>query len=124
MNIRYQPFIDSMRAQFKVNNPLTVINMSSLYDTITTDLWNGLSVNISQGDLTNMRHLHDFSNLLKLSANFSKALNTPKLQLLFDRFDKRISTPSSKLKWTILSAHDTDILPMQVGLNISSSSCI
>jgi hypothetical protein len=71
-----------------------------------------------------MRHLHYFSNLLKMARNYSKSMNTPKLQLLFKRFDTRISTPNTQLKWTMLGGHDTDIYPFLIDLNISSSTCI
>lgn len=121
MNIRYQPFLEKMSNTF--NTSLNTISIAGLYSTLTTALWRGKTIPVSTDDLDNMRHLFYFTNLIRHSANFTKAVNTPKFQLMFSRFEERI-TNKSQLRWTMLSAHDTDILPMLNSLNISSASCI
>ena len=72
-----------------------------------------------------MRHLHNWFNNLKISQNYSKALNSFKIQKIINEFDARIRNPSNySLKWTFLSAHDTDLSAAQLDLNISSPQCI
>ena len=61
---------------------------------------------------------------LKLTFNISRALNTYKLEKILSDFDGRILNDKKVLKWTFLSAHDTDIVPMLNDLNFSSPACI
>eukprot|EP00919_Chromeraceae_sp_WS-2016_P075086 GHVR01177646.1.p1 GENE.GHVR01177646.1~~GHVR01177646.1.p1 ORF type:complete len:142 (+),score=5.38 GHVR01177646.1:914-1339(+) len=52
-------------------------------------------------------------------------INTYKFEKIIKDFDARIRNPNGyPLKWTFLSGHDTDTIPAQVDLNISSSQCI
>lgn len=124
MNSRYAPFIASVRQQLNISQPLNVVNMSSAFDTVLADQFLNRPQPIQDSDLQNMRHLHYFSNLLKMARNYSKSMNTPKLKWMLAAFDKKISAPNSSLKWTLLGGHDTDIYPLLIDLNISSSSCI
>lgn len=39
-------------------------------------------------------------------------------------FDSRIKNPNQDLKWTFLSGHDLDIVPLYTDLNLSSSRCV
>lgn len=38
--------------------------------------------------------------------------------------DHKLSNPSSNKKWTLLSGHDTNVLPILIFLNITNSSCL
>jgi hypothetical protein len=52
-------------------------------------------------------------------------MNTFKINKILAEFDARINNLNSyKRKWTFLSGHDTDIIPLQVDLNFSSFQCI
>ena len=51
-------------------------------------------------------------------------INSEKMSLIFSNFDLRQRLPNYPLKWTFLSGHDTDILAMYLGLNISSANCV
>lgn len=124
MNSRYQPLIDRVRSLLNITQPLTSVNLSSALDTVLADMFLSRPTPIYTEDLKNMRHLHYFSNLLKMSRNYSRSMNTPKWKLMFSRFDRRIQDPLYTLKWTFLSGHDTDIYPFLVDMNISSSQCI
>ena len=101
--------------------------LSSLYDTLSVDQYLGrpLPKDLSDDDLKNMDHLHSWFFALRHTYNLSRAENAGKLQRILDTFDSRTKVPDSyPLKWVFLSAHDTDIVPMQVDLNITSSICI
>lgn len=56
--------------------------------------------------------------------NLAKAVNRGRLKKIINSFDNRIKNKKYKLKWTFLSGHDIDIVPMYNDLNISSSNCI
>lgn len=112
------------------NIPLASMNfskISSLYDTLAVDKYLGrpLPSNFQESDYLNLRHLHNWFNNLKISQNYSKALNSFKIQKIINEFDARIRNPTNySLKWTFLSAHDTDLSAAQLDLNISSPQCI
>jgi hypothetical protein len=53
-----------------------------------------------------------------------KAKSTLLFQKILGDFDAKLLDSSSDRKLTILSGHDTNIVPVLVYLNISSSSCI
>jgi len=102
--------------------------ISSIYDTLTVDKYLGRPMpkyNFTEDDYLNLRHLHYWFNNFKISYNLSRALNTNKFNRIIGDFDDRISLLKNKpLKWTFLSAHDTDISAALLDLNISSSQCI
>ena len=48
-----------------------------------------------------------------------------KFQKMFSTFDTRQRIPDSYgLKWTFISAHDTDIMALHLALNLSSCLCV
>lgn len=102
--------------------------IGSVYGTLAADKYLGRplpGVGFTQDDFLNMQHLHYWFNFLKLSNDLSKAINTGKLTKILADFDDRIAHPSEKsLKWTFLSAHDTDATCMMNDLNISSAQCV
>ena len=51
--------------------------------------------------------------------------NSGKLSKIFSLFDLRTINPDRTAdKWLIMSAHDTDIIGLNVALNLSSANCI
>lgn len=90
MNIRYQPLIDRVKTLLSITQPINSVNLSSALDTVLADIYLNRPTPINSEDLANMRHLHYFSNLLKMSANYSRSMNTPKWKHLFSRFDNRL----------------------------------
>jgi hypothetical protein len=100
--------------------------MSKLYDTLVCDKYlnRDLPPSFTEANYVNMRHIHEFANQIKYSNDFANAVNTPKFRKIFSNFDKVISNPKQLFKMSIMSCHDTDIIPLQAQLNISSSSCI
>lgn len=62
---------------------------------------------------------------MSVQGNVSLMYTSGKLQRLFTTFDNRVKLPDTyPLKWTFLSCHDTDIFAMQLGMNLTSFSCI
>jgi len=79
----------------------------------------------SDDDYLNLRHLHYWYNFFKLTFDLADAINTGKVKRILKDFDDRIANVANKtLKWTFLSAHDTDAVMMLAALNISSAQCI
>ncbi len=129
MNLTYYPFMKKMATTFNINaSSMNFSKISSLYDTLTVDMYLGRplpSLGFNDSDYLNLRHLHNWFNSFKISFNLSKMINTYKFTKIISDFDSRIRNPNNySLKWTFLSAHDTDISAAQLDLNISSSQCI
>jgi hypothetical protein len=59
-----------------------------------------------------------------MGRNVSRAACTSKINKILTVFDRRISSPNNLLKLTVLSGHDSDISPMLLAMNFSSSACI
>lgn len=129
MNITYYPFLKRMSTVFNISLPtMNFSKTSSLYDTLTVDKYLGRpmpSKDFTDDDYLNLRHLHYWFNYFKISYNLSRALNTNKFERVLSDFDSRISNLKTKtLKWTFLSAHDTDVSSALLDLNMSSPQCI
>jgi hypothetical protein len=124
MNSRYGPFLDSIKATFNLTQPLDIVNMSDLYDTLTVDRFLGKQIPLSESDYGNLQHLQYFTYLLKFGGKLQLAITTPKFQRMISAFDAKIGNSSGLLRWVFLSGHDTEIYPSLNVLNISSSSCI
>ena len=100
---------------------------SSLFDTLIVDKFMGRSLpsGFTEDDLANLQHLHNWLNNIKYSRTVSKIINSAKFVKILTQFDNRIKNLNGyPLKWSFLSAHDTDVLPAQSDLNFSSSQCI
>lgn len=127
MTMTYAPFLRKIGQTFGIEPAaMNFSKISSLYDTLTVDKYLGrpMPKDLTDDDYLNMRHLHYWLNYFKISFNLSKAINTGKLTRVLDDFDGRINNPSQVLKWTFLSAHDTDISGMLLDLNVSSAQCV
>ena len=115
-----------MSTTFKTEIPLTILEVSRLFDTVVCDkfLNRALPASFSDNNYVNLRHLHYVSNHYRYEANFANAVNTPKFRRIFSNFDKAISKTNGLFKMSLLSCHDTDLVPLQSQLNISSAGCI
>lgn len=123
----YLPFLRRMGQVFNISEKsMNFSTITSLYDTLTMDQFLGkpMPPDITEEDYYNMKHLHYWFFNFKISFDLSKSLNTGKLKRVISDFDGRISNAKQELKWTFLSAHDTDISAMLLDLNISSAQCI
>lgn len=108
----------------------TVLNFTSLdllHDTLVVDkyLGNPMPANFTDEDYANIKHISVWYDLFQLSFNLSKAFNTNVIKRILEDFDDRINKPTGKaLKWTALSAHDSNLNYLMNDLNISSADCI
>lgn len=108
----------------------TVLNFSAisgLYGTLEVDKYLGrpMPQNFTNTDYLNLRHLSHWYHLFGLNFDLAKAFDTNIIKRILQDFDDRINNLKSKpLKWTSISAHDTNIIPMLNDLNISSAACV
>ena len=126
MEAKYAPFLSNMTKAFNETYPITVMNTSRIFDTMVCDKYlnRPLPPSLTEGNYLNMQHLHYFTNLIRYSNKYAYGVNTPKFRYIFSRLDEIISKPTGLFKMSILSCHDTDLIPLQVQLNISSPTCI
>ena len=84
-----------------------------------------LPANFTSDDLQNLKHIRSWVNQFQYVGDLAKAKNKYKLEKILSMFDGRINNPNNQqIKWTFLSGHDLDIIPLFNDLNISSSACI
>lgn len=128
MKTTYYPFMKKMEKMFNftlTNNSL--YEMLRCYDAANVDkhLGRPLPPGFTEDDYQNLRHLANWYYLATETNNNTLMINTAKFTRIFSLFDTRARIPDSyALKWTFLSGHDTDIIAMYLGLNISSATCI
>lgn len=115
-----------MSTTFKTEVPLTILGVSRLFDTIVCDkfLNRVLPTSFNDSSYVNLRHLHYVANQYRYEADFANAVNTPKFRRIFSNFDKAVGKTNGLFKMSIFSCHDTDLIPLQSQLNISSAGCI
>ena len=127
MTLTYTPFIKKTIQVFNLSSNATLQTISSLFDTLIVDKFLGrpLPSGYTDDDLMNLQHLHNWLNSVKFQGTIAKVINSKKFEKVLHEFDYRINNLASyPLKWTFLSAHDTDVLPAQTALNFSSYQCI
>lgn len=57
--------------------------------------------------------------------DLAKAYNTYKFKRIISDFDDRIANPTAKkLKWTFMSAHDTDVIPLLQYMDVADAKCL
>jgi hypothetical protein len=71
-----------------------------------------------------MKHIDSWYKQLTFVKDLAKAINRDRFVKIINMFDGRIKNPNLPLKWTFLSGHDLDMVPMYNDLNLSSSKCI
>lgn len=127
MTLTYTPFIKKTIQVFNLSSNATLQTLSSLFDTLIVDKFLGrpLPSGYIDDDLMNLQHIHNWLNNLKFQGTIAKVINSKKFAKVLYEFDNRINNLTTyPLKWTFLSAHDTDVLPAQTALNFSSYQCI
>lgn len=104
----------------------SLLTLSRCFDAASVDLFLGrpLPPDFTNDDYKNLQHMANWYFYVAVSNQNSLMANTFKFQKIINEFDLRIRLPDSyPLKWTFVSGHDTDILAMHQGLNISSYEC-
>ena len=100
--------------------------MSSLNSQLECDRYIGrpLPKDFNEDDDKNLKHLDSWYKQFGFIGNLSKAINKDRFTKILNVFDSRIKNPNQALKWTFLSGHDLDMVPMYNDLNLSTSQCI
>ena len=103
------------------------MTLTRVYDAASVDRYLGrpLPAGFTEEDYKNAQHMTNWYYLVAMSNNNSLMANTLKLQRLINHFDLRSRLLNNyPLKWTMMFAHDTDILSIHIGLNTSSYTYI
>lgn len=126
MNLTYWPFINRMATLFNISGNVTLATMSTLNSDLECDRYlnRPLPSDFTADDEKNLKHIDSWYKQLTFVKDLAKAVNRNRLLKIFSVFDSRIKNPDQSLKWTFLSGHDLDIVPMFNDLNLSSSQCI
>lgn len=126
MNMTYYPFIRRMATMFNISGNVTLSTMSSLNSQLECDRYIGrpLPKDFNEDDDKNLKHLDSWYKQFGFIGNLSKAINKDRFTKILNVFDSRIKNPNQALKWTFLSGHDLDMVPMYNDLNLSTSQCI
>jgi len=128
MNATYYPFFKKLAPMFNFSlSTASFYTMLRVMDVVNVDNYLGrpLPINFTEDDTQNVFHLGNWYFYIAELNNNSIMFNTGKLQKILSVFDMRTRIPETyALKWTFLSGHDTDIIAMHLGLNLSSAQCI
>lgn len=128
MNATYYPFFKKLAPMFNFSlSTASFYTMLRVMDVVNVDNYLGrpLPNNFTDDDTKNIFHLANWYFYIAELNNNSIMFNTGKLQKILSVFDMRTRIPDTyALKWTFLSGHDTDIIAMHLGLNLSSAQCI
>ena len=126
MNSTYYPFMKRMGDLFNLTGAVTLNTMQSLHGAVQIDqhLNKPLPSGFTNDDFLNLKHLDSFYKQFTWNFDLAKAANKYKFDKIIGMFDSRIKNPGQSLKWTFLSGHDLDIVPLYNDLNLSSSQCI
>ena len=126
MNITYYPFIQKLVSIFNLSKDATLETLATLAENIEVSrhLGHALPPQFTSEDLRNLNHLRAWLYQFEFVGDLAKAKNKYKLQKVLDMFDGRSKNPNQEIRWTALSGHDLDIIPLFTELNISSSACI
>ena len=128
LDLEYTPFflrvasIFKLKPQYEANIGVMVL----LYDNLIAEHYKGRQFpwEFSWHDLMNLRHLYQ----LMMSLTFEGDAGRAKSSILFTKiiadFDAKINNVTSERKWTLLSGHDTNVLPAMIFLNITNSTCL
>lgn len=115
-----------MATMFNISGNVTLSTMSSLNSQLECDRYIGrpLPKDFNEDDDKNLKHLDSWYKQFGFIGNLSKAINKDRFTKILNVFDSRIKNPNQALKWTFLSGHDLDMVPMYYDLNLSTSQCI
>lgn len=126
MNLTYWPFIQRMGKMFNISGNVTLATLSTLNSDLECDRYLGrpLPSEFTEEDNKNLKHIDSWYKQLTFVKDLAKAVNRDRLVKILSVFDGRIKNEGQALKWTFLSGHDLDMVPIYNDLNLSSSSCI
>ena len=126
MNMTYWPFIRRITTIFNLTGNVTLGTLSTLNSDIECSIYNGkaLPPDFTSEDSKNIKHIDSWYKQFTFVRDLAKAVNRERFVKILSVFDSRIKNPNQALKWTFLSGHDLDIVPMYNDLNLSSSKCI
>lgn len=80
--------------------------------------------NFSPDDQRNIRHIDSWYKQFTFVKDLAKACNRDRFIKIIGMFEGRIKNPKQAIKFTFLSGHDLDMVPMYNDLNLSSSRCV
>lgn len=111
---------------FNISGNVTLATLSSLNSDLECDRYLGrpLPADFTSDDEKNLKHLDSWYKQFTFVRDLAKACNKDRLTKIINMFDGRIKNPNETLKWTFLSGHDLDMVPLYNDLNLSSSKCI
>ena len=111
---------------FNISGNVTLSTLSSLNSDLECDRYLGrpLPKDFTQDDQKNLKHIDSWYKQFGFIGNLTKAINKDRFTKIMNVFDGRIKNPNQALKWTFLSGHDLDMVPMYYDLNLSTSKCI
>ena len=111
---------------FNISGTVTLSTLSSLNSDLECDRYLGrpLPKDFNQDDQKNLKHIDSWYKQFGFIGNLTKAINKDRFTKIMNVFDGRIKNPNQALKWTFLSGHDLDMVPMYYDLNLSTSKCI
>lgn len=111
---------------FNISGNVTLSTLSSLNSDLECDRYLGrpLPKDFNQDDQKNLKHIDSWYKQFGFIGNLTKAINKDRFTKIMNVFDGRIKNPNQALKWTFLSGHDLDMVPMYYDLNLSTSKCI
>lgn len=128
IDLEYTPLFLRMAPIFKLkpSYEANVGVMALLYDNIIADYYLGkpFPPGFDWQDLMNLRHLSQIMMSVAYEGNAGKAKSSLLFTKIISDFDNKLSHPSHLQKWTLLSGHDTNVLPTLIFLNITGSSCL
>lgn len=126
MNQTYWPFIRRMANMFNISGNVTLSTLSTLNSDLECDRYLGrpLPADFNSDDEKNLKHLDSWYKQFTFVRDLAKAVNKDRLNKIINMFDSRLKNPNQTLKWTFLSGHDLDMVPLYNDLNLSTSKCI
>ena len=125
VTLYYAPFIEKLRKLFNLTlEESNLVGLSRLYDTLYCDRYLGRAVPISNEEMDNLRHLHNYLYMLIHSGTYRRIIGTPLFTKILADLDSKVANVTSPKKMTVFLGHDTNISPVLSYLNFSSFLCI
>lgn len=106
---------------------VSLYTMLRVMDVVNVDRYLGrpLPQGLTDDDIANLFHLSNWYFYIAMSGNNTAMFNSGKIAKVLSVFDMRTRIPDTyALKWTFLSGHDSDLIALHLGLNLSSAQCI
>ncbi|EGR32672.1 hypothetical protein IMG5_074820 [Ichthyophthirius multifiliis] len=121
---KYEKIVQKIAKSIKTNQKFNIQNITKLYDVILCQKYMGYDYEISQQEFDTIQYLKAYSKLLStFKTENCKLIITPYLQFLVQQFDSKIKNQNYH-KFIVSSAHDSQILPLMVILNLINLDCV